>query len=356
MLPKISYLTWLMIHFWGLGFLLCGCISQGPSIVAAVATPSTSPTPTEISRTPSPTSTPSHTVSPTKTRWFVPTVLWTPPPTWTPNPNVPPQRITPPTPLPGWPPTWTPLPTYSFEQARYIVMDLYEHNPCKLPCWWGITPGKTDWREAWQFLGRFAKNRPPWETVLRPIPFGKFIPFRVYLDVPRTSDWETYRSLDDLKFNIDIKTFRVDYIDVNTGNVAAYTIPEILAEYGMPKQIYVYGFPSPLDFNSGVNLNLYYPQYGFISSHYAIVKDDEWHEPTFTACFQKLTQLMIWPPERNLDFSERWEISDNSGVLQYMKTIDQVSNYSLVDFYRAFANRQRQPCIEFNYAGFDIHG
>jgi hypothetical protein len=55
------------------------------------------------------------------------------------------------------PPTWTPLPTLSTEEAQNLLNDLLDKNAgCRLPCFWGIIPGKTTWPEASNFLATFT--------------------------------------------------------------------------------------------------------------------------------------------------------------------------------------------------------
>jgi hypothetical protein len=250
----------------------------------------------------------------------------------------------------GLPPTWTPLPTYPADQARQVVMELYENNPCRLPCWWGIAPGKTSWLEAWQFLGRFAKNNYPWETLLLE---SKRLPgymyYQVYLDVPQTPEEKINGTLNNLTFIINIKTFTVDYISVDTGNVEAYTLPRILADYGKPQEIYVFGGESPIA--SEVSLLLYYPQHGFISTQSTVVEHAVWKEPAFTACFQKVTTaLSLWAQDdQQMDFYTRLEISRvDSFSMSLIKLLDKVSDSTVNNVYENFINTHQAPCIDFN--------
>jgi hypothetical protein len=54
-------------------------------------------------------------------------------------------------------PTWTPLPTLNAENVKQLLADLLGNNAgCRLPCFWGITPGKTTWQEASTFLESFT--------------------------------------------------------------------------------------------------------------------------------------------------------------------------------------------------------
>jgi hypothetical protein len=282
-----------------------------------------------------------------------------PSPSQMPSPTMPivntqspwPTKVPPPAPT-GLPPTWTPLPSYSPDQARKIVMNLYENNPCKLPCWWGIVPGETSWLKAWQFLGQFATNRSPWDTLLlesKDLP--GFMWFQVGLDVPQTPELEHYKALNDLSFLIQIKTFTVQDIDVNTGNINNYTIPKILADYGQPQQIYVIGFATPVNWNSGVSIYMYYPQYGFISSHFTTVDEADFDKPTFTACFQTTSKLFLWPQEKQIDFEARLKESlVDSFTMSLFRPLDQATNYSLEKFYKTFTLAKEQPCIEFKSA------
>jgi hypothetical protein len=250
----------------------------------------------------------------------------------------------------GVPPTWTPLPTYPPDQARQVVMDLYENGPCRLPCWWGITPGKTDWRDAWQFLGRFATNQYPGETLLlesKDLP--GYMYYQVHLDVPKTLEENNYSPLSNLWFVINIKTFKVDYIDVDTGYAWAYTLPGIFANYGKPQQIYVLGGENPI--SSAVVLYLYYPQYGFISAQGTDVERDVWKTPAFTTCFEKVnTDLWLWPQEQQLDFNARMKVSIDPFTLRKFKPLDKVSNLTADKFYDAFSSSHQPPCVEFDTA------
>jgi hypothetical protein len=51
---------------------------------------------------------------------------------------------TPKPPTPTVPPSPTLVPTLTADQEQALVLDLLQNNAgCRLPCWWGFTPGKT---------------------------------------------------------------------------------------------------------------------------------------------------------------------------------------------------------------------
>jgi hypothetical protein len=59
-------------------------------------------------------------------------------------------------------PILTPIPTLAGEDAKRKVAYLLETNGnCSLPCWWGITPGRTTWSEAEPYLETFALGISP---------------------------------------------------------------------------------------------------------------------------------------------------------------------------------------------------
>lgn len=55
--------------------------------------------------------------------------------------------------------TRKPYPTLSSDVANEKLRELLINNSnCRLPCWWGITPGKTTWNEALLFLNPLIKR------------------------------------------------------------------------------------------------------------------------------------------------------------------------------------------------------
>lgn len=55
--------------------------------------------------------------------------------------------------------TLVPLPTLTAGEQENYVRELLKTNAgCQLPCWWGITPGKTSWGDAERFLRYLGAN------------------------------------------------------------------------------------------------------------------------------------------------------------------------------------------------------
>jgi hypothetical protein len=121
--------------------------------LAACQVNSTEMTPGSYTATASPSQRPEVTITTPVLKEVTPTSLpLTITPWLAPTPAV---SLTPsPVPVPSA--TFTPIPTLTDEEQSVqsaVVRNLMESNGnCDLPCWWGITPGKTSAMEARQFL------------------------------------------------------------------------------------------------------------------------------------------------------------------------------------------------------------
>jgi hypothetical protein len=241
----------------------------------------------------------------------------------------------------GFPPTWTPLPTYPPDKAVATVVSLYENNPCRLPCWWGIEPGKTDWRDAWQLLARFATNRSPWETLLTGGEILGHIKFEVYLDVPG----QKFPYLDQLVFFINYPTPIVDYIFVNTGNIKAYKIPQLLATYGPPDEVYVVG---NFGLVNSMQMYLNYSRLGITSIHRFNVDEEDILDNQVKVCDQEYSELFLWEPARRFTFTRIMGL-DVYYVTEFtindFRTLEQISDMDIDKFYTAFVG-QEQTCLD----------
>ena len=53
-------------------------------------------------------------------------------------------------------PSPTSYPRLSREEAKPRIIEMLQTNAgCRLPCWWGITPGKTRWEEVHALLSPY---------------------------------------------------------------------------------------------------------------------------------------------------------------------------------------------------------
>jgi hypothetical protein len=191
--------------------VLSGCGILIPSKPAVINVPLVSPIP---SKTRLPSASPSLSSSFTQT------------PSTTPTSRPAPSRTMTLTPKPTATTTWTPLPTLAYAEARAMVRDLLENNGgCKLPCWWGIVPGETDWSSAKQCLSQFTtvgEGQKHW--------------FSEYSGIMQYTMWSAYQyRLGSLTGGggIMVKNGGIQRLLITTGT-SAYRLSQLLKEYGKP--------------------------------------------------------------------------------------------------------------------------
>lgn len=258
--------------------------------------------------------------------------------------------------LEGIPLTWTPLAPLPPEQAEAKFRYLYEHNPCRLPCWWGITPGVTGWQRAWQDLSRFSTNKEQWEMKFeRNAIDPSHLYFHAYFNYP---DFKG-TPLAEQDYVIRRDNFKIDYIGIHAGDNRKFSIPQILASYGKPKEIYLLELASAIGSYS-VTLFLYYPQYGFMTRHYAEIEYEDTIDGTITACYDfesksdtdMGTVLLLWSSAKEINLMDiaRLQISDIAPeTIDWLDPLQQISSLSVNDFYRKFAGITTPPCIDLKW-------
>jgi len=193
-------------------------------------------------------------------------------------------------------PSLTPLPTSSNPQA--IIDRLYETNgDCKLPCWWGIIPGKTTLEQFRQFFEYLSIN----------IENVSDLTFSVAVFSPG-------RIREALAFSmIKTKNDIVQEIQI-TSDMAAWGgfIPSIvLREYGQPDTIYY----SP----NHPHIFLFYQQQHFL----AVYQLTNWKIGNGTSlCFLGISDIYTWSEEETWS-KERISAKYDVGVLEtYSETAD----------------------------------
>jgi hypothetical protein len=228
---------------------------------------------------------------------------------------------------------WTPAPTLSQYQSNVILHHLYQNtDDCKLPCWFGITPGVTSWWDARNFLQPISRmeDQGPFETVIN----GKIhhgISHYIYFDLSNE-----VRNGGFLVGDLDGITDFI-YIGEETSTKGNITLPRLLTEHGRPDKVYVKstinvpGYPYPFD------LVLYYQGQNILAKFNLdgkIVGDKVCAYPQY-----KGPQLSVWSD------NSQFELSDNEYPTWILGTeekeplpIEQATNLDIEKFYQTFRN------------------
>ncbi len=258
------------------------------------------------------------------------------PPTHTPTATMPPTTTTTPTLTPTVtltlnPLTWTPLPTLSREESRAMVQELLETNRgCQLPCWWGITPGETDWQTAQQFLATFATRIEQVENT--PL----ITRYSVEYHVPGWGYDEGYTEF-------SVRDGMVTSMSVNTvGTELSYQLHQVLSVYGKPTEIFL---DYDVKFESiTFYMALYYPEQGnmaIFSGPTESIKIEGTENVLFRFCPQHIgPSLELWSPDEELTEEDLQELFPwyliplNTNVME------------INDFYKLFLDPNVTECIE----------
>jgi hypothetical protein len=212
-------ISWLMVII--IALLLAGC-SNTTTLTATLEASATGAVSTQITVTPSMTG------------------------TYPPEPTI---TLTP------LPPTWTPQPTLNSREAQKLLSNLLKDNGgCKLPCFWGITPGETTWQEANNFLETFTsfsvRDFPDgirWIEPLIPFPREKYGTIR-----------HSYR------FHNGV----VESIQAYNSDLApVFYLTNFLITYGPPSEVWIRTQAIEEQGSQPFEVALFYPEQGILMDY-----------------------------------------------------------------------------------------
>lgn len=237
------------------------------------------------------------------------------------------------TPLP--PPTQhytvTPLPTLPPGEALEKITELLETNGgCKLPCWWGITPGETTWETAQQNLAPLAEEI---NTLGLPGFYG------VGIDPPEAIFQEK-------KIGVTIYVEEGIIQEIQMGYMYSYPISKILNEYGYPTDIFIQArlhtrIEPPVNFR----LVLFYEDQGILAHYLGGAERSE----VFQICPSNIFEpnfpfIFLWSPDDAKtfkDFIGRVPIGDMN-----FSPLDEVTNIDIETFYDWYQDPNSTACFE----------
>lgn len=228
------------------------------------------------------------------------------------------------TPRPTRTPTPTPCPTLTADEEYAYVSEMLATNAgCELPCWWGITPGKSSWQEARNQLPRL--NFQFW-----------FLEEHRY-DVHFTLT-EAEGVIESIRVSGDCACF-VRECERFAQDWSHYALDQILSRYGPPSRARII-FPPTTESGAPVYYNLYlvYDELG-ISIAYTgdAIKQGEMRHTCFSFC---RIQLWLQPSGSSLPLLER---GIGQEAWEYAVPLDAVTGMSLEEFYEVF--RHPEACL-----------
>lgn len=262
------------------------------------------------------------------------------------------------TPVPtlGLSSTPTIVPTLSVDKAQIKLLELLSNNGgCRIPCLWGIMPGKSTYAEAQAIL-------LPLSSISELTGFirdGGGI-FPVY-----TENNLLLKTI--VGFNVDLSTagrivqrigFQAsvqkpnngDFIDIfDSGlfseRVGFYSLPSILSKVGVPSSIMIatFGEPLPRNGTGGFDILLLYLEQGVLVNYTTPM---QLISTNVRGCPSNAhVEMELYPPGNGNAFFELLEQTDWSVKMNYYKSLEEVTSMSLEEFYEIF-RESTDHCIE----------
>lgn len=232
-------------------------------------------------------------------------------------------------------------PTLSATEAETRLLELLNDHDCRLPCFLGIVPGKTDQLQAISTLHQFDEISDGTE-----IKFSRgdlivsldFIAQNGYSkDHPEIVKWTeanmlVYHQLDS---NIQ-KNYQSPYYSEYFQN---YTLPYLLSTYGPPENAYIFLDTGIAEMGLGIDLYLLHLDYsdkGWVAHlEMPLLVEGSF----FLGCpSEAFTMLRLWSPHnpaRDYDLGPK-----------VLFTLQEATGLTLEEFYQKFKDPANTACLE----------
>jgi len=268
------------------------------------------------------------------------------------------------TPVPT--PTLTLVPTLSVEIARQKWFDLLTDNGgCKLPCFWGITPGKSDYRAARDILMPFSGIAEKELTRFEPINsvLGGWIQLRdAEGELHFNTDIDYLYGEDNIVSRIWFRTLeekvvadprdpsgeswlsKTPIFDLPTfgERVEYYSLSHVLSEQGVPSSVMIMltGFPN---FSRQMNIALLYPEQGIWVNY--IIPSHERNGTEKGCPLGAHIEIELFPPGNPDTFFSLLETTDWHYTKGGYFPVENVTSMTVEKFYQVFS-KSADKCIE----------
>lgn len=230
-----------------------------------------------------------------------------------------------PTPHPTRTPRPTPRPTLTADEEYTYVREMLATNAgCELPCWWGITPGESDWQEAMDQLS--------------PLYFQFW-----FLEEDRYDVHLNLAKAKDVVESIHVSGYcphSMNECFLFAQDWSGYSLDWVMERYGPPSRARIV-FPPTIEAGAPIYYNLYvlYDDLGFsIAYTGAAIERDK----ILLTCFS-FYHIRLWlqPPGSLLPLLEQ---GISPEAWDFAVPLEEATGMSLEEFYETF--RHPGACLE----------
>lgn len=233
---------------------------------------------------------------------------------------------------PTFVPTLTPRPTLSSQDAQVAVLKLISNNGgCNLPCWWGLTPGKTTWQEARNFLEILS----PQIISLRDNVYGL-----TYKNLPKDISGGVIGATISTSNDV-IQTISTDIY---------YPLAEIMQKNGKPTEIWIFADKETINPEIPFTLALFYADQGIL----AIYQGTSLREESPEICPNRIggdqVSWFLWNPSLAFSFADAGRnalLFQNTPSERPFLQINDVTNMDISMFYDKYIHPENgTSCFE----------
>lgn len=243
------------------------------------------------------------------------------------------------TPKPTVTPTWVALSTLPPAEALAKVKELLETNGgCELPCWWGIRPGKTTWKEAYDFLQPLA-----WLVDIQQIP--KVYPNLLFVDFYfAIDDQPTLMNSQRARFALEKDTLSIAWIQGGHDE----DLVSLMKKYGVPQEVWIdiYGIPGtgPVYYM----IDLFFPLLGIMAGseqEAELIKrnGEDWVKICKNRLIHGGVRLVLWPSEKPMGYKDFFREYDET---DRYRPVEDAFGISPEEFSKFFLETEGNPCLE----------
>lgn len=226
--------------------------------------------------------------------------------------------------------TETPLPTLPSDDAYIRLQELVENNAgCRLPCWWGITPGKTSWQDASHFLGSFTTiyrdENSSYAYVYLPLPPDKGTLNHTYV-VKGSTVVEIYAYVYDWSPFLYLSNF--------------------LTNYGPPDEVFLRTFRLDENGSQPYQIDLFYANLGMLLEYSG--GNPNTIGDKIQNCFDDLYSpfIYIWTSDTPMTSAEAIDKYLDTENMPYPLPLDEATEMDVVTFYETFKKTDNTTCLE----------
>lgn len=244
--------------------------------------------------------------------------------------------------------TETPIPTLTADERLLKVKEwLVTNAGCRLPCWWGIEPGKVTWNEVDEFLNRIGAKSAVYEesgVVIHETAGYNFDQEHVFNRVS-FAETDAHISAIIIKgsgFN-DSPNFKNAW--------ASFSPEQIIAEYGVPTRVWVWSRSSVHEGSPGPTMPysiwFFYDHLGILVRYSGQVKYENIYKmcPVFgeRGNLSDDIDIFLQAPEANIPLEDLPTVRYNA---KDAIPLEDAADMGPSGFYELFTTPGVEPCLE----------